>query len=247
MIDELNKRFEPILAEFLASPSIKRIVDGELTVAEYREMMRQTFHYTRENPQMQALATVYFRGRHRDMVAPFYKHAAEEIGHEYLALNDFVTLGGDPTNVPYENPLPATSGLIAYGFHHIYNLSHLGHLGYIYFLERLPVVSGPILMDQLKGSSIPENAMTFLRDHAEIDIEHTALMDKYFPVLVSDERDMDCIEYAMKTTAYLFNEMLAQCIEAAANPIDVGWNWEELNADRLTPPLKKAETKTAVA
>jgi len=246
MIEELDRRFQPILDSFMASAPIQRAMSGELTSAEYRSILKEIFHYTRENPQMQALATVYFRGNHRRLVAPFLKHAADEIGHEYLALNDFETLGGDPTNVPYENPLPATSALIAYGFYHIYNLSHLGHLGYIYFLEKLPVLSGEEIMKEMRSPDITEGSLTFLRDHSEIDIEHTKLMEQFLPVLVSDDRDFDCIEYSMKTTAYLFEAMLTQAITVANDQShSAGWNWEELNADNLVPPLHQKEAEVA--
>ncbi|MEM8772267.1 MAG: iron-containing redox enzyme family protein [Pseudomonadota bacterium] len=241
MISELNARFEPILIDFLSSPPVKSVTDKTMTVEEYRSILRQVFHHTRENPQLQALATVYFRGRDRDLVKLFFKHAASEIGHDQLALNDYVTLGGDPTNVPYENPLPSTSALLAFGFYQIYNLNPLGYLGYLYFLEAMPVQSGEGLMGNLRDIGIPDSAMTFLLDHTTIDVGHTKMMEKYVATLVKDEKDLDCIEYAMKTVAHLYSQMMAQAIADVHKPMAVGWNWEELNADRTSPQENQSQ------
>jgi pyrroloquinoline quinone (PQQ) biosynthesis protein C len=214
---------------------MRALRDGRMTVEEYRSILRQIFHHTRENPQLQALATVYFRGRQRDLVRSFYAHAASEIGHDQLALNDFVTLGGDGSMVPYENPLPATTALLAYGFYQIYNLNPIGYLGYLLFLEFTPTQAGGAMMQQLARNGVPPNAMTFLKDHTEIDVGHNRLMEKYIGGLVKSERDLDCIDYAMKTTGHLYAGMLAQAMDDARQNVDRGWNWEELAADDVTP------------
>lgn len=256
MMQELRARFQPTLEAFLASRPMAALDAGEMTIPQYRSILRQIFHHTRENPQLQALATVYFRGRQRDMVRPFFAHASSEVGHDQLALNDFATLGGDPTNVPYENPLPATSALLAYGFYQIYNLNHLGYLGYLFFLEFTPTQSGEGMMESLRAIGVKDNAMTFLRDHTEIDVGHNKLMEKYVARLVQHEAHLDAIIYSMKTTAHLYEQMLAQAVEYAEKSMDVGWNWEELNADGLAPDANgrlvaagpdRAETKPRTA
>ncbi|MEO1252732.1 MAG: iron-containing redox enzyme family protein [Pseudomonadota bacterium] len=249
MIGPLKDKFEPILTEFLQTRPVQAVLGGDMTVAQYRSIMRQVFHHTRENPQLQALATVYFRGRDRDMVRPFFKHAASEIGHDQLALNDFTTLGGDPTTVPYENPLPATTALLAYGFYQIYNLNPLGYLGYLFFLEFTPVQTGEGMMARLRDLGVPDNAMTFLRDHTEIDVGHTKLMEKYAATLIKDDRDVDCVAYAIKTTGHLYAEMMSSAMDAADKAIDTGWNWEELNADGVSSPdeLTRASTVASTA
>lgn len=243
MFQELEKRFEPVLTTFLASPAMKHLSDGKLTREEYRSYLKQVYFYVRENPQLQALATVYFRGRQRDLVKGFYQHATSEIGHEQLALNDFVTLGGDDKDTPYENPLPATTALTAFAFYQIYNLNPLGYLGYLYFLEFVPTRAGGLIAEQLANIGIPEGATTFLRDHMEIDVGHNRLMERYADALIRSDADLDCVEYAMKTTGYLYAEMIGAAIRDASVQEHTGWNWEELNADRAEP--KKATAKVA--
>lgn len=227
----LQEKFEPVLAEFLASRPMRKLSGGDLTPVEYRSVLREIFHHTRENPQLQALATVFFRGRQRDSIRSFYAHAASEIGHDQLALNDYVTLGGDAKDVPYQNPLPATTALLAYGFYQIYNLNPLGYLGYLYFLEFTGTSSGEGLMGSLRKIGVPDGALTFLRDHTEIDVGHNRLMQKYSEQLLNTDADIDCVVYAMKTTGYLYSQMIMQAIEDASRPMETGWNWQEIAAD----------------
>jgi pyrroloquinoline quinone (PQQ) biosynthesis protein C len=239
VFERLQTEFRPVLAEFLASEPMQRLTSARLTVAEYRSVLREIFHHTRENPQMQALATVYFKGRQRDAVRAFYAHAASEIGHDQLALNDFVTLGGDPELIPYQNPLPATTALLAYGFYQIYNLNPLGYLGYLFFLEFTGTAAGTGLMDSLRKIGVPDSAMSFLRDHTEIDVGHNRLMQKYCEQLLRSDEDVDCVLYAMKTTGYLYSRMIHQAIEDASSPMQTGWNWQEIAADSAEGLVRK--------
>ncbi len=239
MFSDLKQRFEPVLAEFMQSKSMISLARGELTPDEYRSVAKQIFHHTRENPQLQALATVYFRGRDRDMIKMFYNHATSEIGHDQLALNDYETLGGDPAMVPYENPLPATSAMLAYGFYQIYNQNPIGYLGYLFFLEFSGTGAGEGIMNALRNVGVADNAMTFLRDHTVIDVGHNRLMEKYAEQMIKSEADLDAVTYNMKTSAFLYAQMIDAAVADAHSSAFVGWNWEELNADGVTPPAHK--------
>ena len=234
---ELNARFAPILEAFLKTPVVASLLNKQMAVEEYREIMREIFHHTRENPQLQVLATVHFRGRERNLIKDFMKHAASEIGHDQLALCDYETLGGDGSVLPYENPLPATSGLLAYGFYQIYNLNHLGYLGYLFFLEFMPTTAGNSALDALQEIGVPASAMRFLKDHAEVDLGHNRMMKKYISSLVQTRADLDCIEYSMKSTAHLYAQMMTQAAQNAHSPFERGWNWEEMHADSVTPEM----------
>ena len=242
MFNVLERRFEPILAAFVESPAMRHLADGNMTLEEYRSYLKQVSYCVRENPQLQALATVYFRGRQRDAIKGFYQHAISEIGHDQLALNDFVDLGGDPALVPYKNPLPATTALTSFAFYQIYNLNPLGYLGYLYFLEFMPTKAGPVIAEQLAAIGIPQSATTFLRDHIEIDQAHNRLMKHYAEMLLKTDADVDAVEYAMKTTAYLYEAMIGEAIKDVHAPYETGWNWEELNADGLRPQDIEAAT-----
>lgn len=233
--DNLVDRFGPVLDEFLASDSMRRLAAGDVSVEEYRSYMKQVYYYVRENPQIQALGTVYFRGRQRYMVRNVLKHSISEVGHEQLALNDYVQLGGDPSKVPYKNPHPATIALTSYAYFQIYNQNPMGYLGYLFFLEFAPTQAGPKIGEQLLACGVPENALTWLREHVDLDQGHTKMMERYVETLLTSDADYDSVGYAMKTTGYLYGQMIDAAFADAKNAFETGWSWEELNADGKTP------------
>ena len=235
MIKRANDRFQDVLTDFVASEPMAELQSGKVGIEEYKSYLKQVYFYVRENPQIQAMSTAYFRGHQRSMVKSFFRHAASETGHEFLALNDFETLGGDATLVPYQNPLSATTALTSYAYYQIYNLNPLGVLGYIYFLEFLPTKAGDIVTGALKESGVGENALTYMREHMEVDIAHNRLMEKYIEELVVSDEELDTMTYAMKTTGYLYAQMIGASIEDARNPAQPTWNWVELKADGKTP------------
>ena len=234
-MDQIQEGFQPILETFMGCRTITLLMEGQITVEHYKSILRQIFHHTRENPQLQALSTVSFRGRQREVIQRFYRHATSEIGHDQLALNDFKTLGGDASSVPYENPLPATLALLGYGFYEVYNRNPLGYLGYLFFLEFTPTTAGNGVMDALRAAGIPDRAMTFLKDHTVIDIGHNRLMEGYVADLVRHDWQADIVVAAMHTTGNLYANMLDGAVAFANAPYDVGWNWGELQADGLKP------------
>ena len=129
----LDETFACAIDGFNDCAGMRRFWAGELNTAHYAALMREIYFHTRENPQIQALATVYFRGSQRTMVKPFLRHAISEVGHDQLALKDIKALGYDVTTIPTEQPLPATTAITAFPFYQITNLNPVGYLGYLPF------------------------------------------------------------------------------------------------------------------
>ncbi len=227
MFNEVLQAFQKPCADFMQSAAIRKLAEGQLTAAHYAQLMRQIFHQTRENPQLQALATVHFKGPQRAMVGPFYRHAVSEIGHDQLALNDFKACGGNAQMVPIENPHPATSALVSFAFHQIQFGNPVGYLGYLFFLEFLPTTQGEGLMQALKAAKVPDNAFTFLQDHITVDEGHNKAMEKYCAALVKNHKDLAAVTYALQATGYLYTQMVEAAINMADKPQDFGICHEE--------------------
>jgi hypothetical protein len=225
--DELRSAFLSVQADFLKSPGLRRLHEGNMSVEHYAGYLRQVFHHTRENPQIQALATVYFRGHQRASIKRFFKHASSEIGHDQLALEDLRRLGTDVESLPYQNPLPETAALIAFPFYQIHNLNPVGYLGYLYFLEFLPTGNGGALMDALERVGVPRNAMGFLHDHSTIDIGHNLMMEAYAETLITGVREFESVIYAMRVTGVLYASMVEAGFRSADQPVDYGLSPEE--------------------
>jgi hypothetical protein len=229
---QLSAAFGAVQASFLQSPGPRRLQTGSVGVAHYAAYLRQVFHHTRENPQIQALATVYFRGHQRAAIKRFFRHASAEIGHDQLALEDLKELGQAVEALPFQNPLPQTTALISFPFYQIHNLNPVGYLGYLYFLEFLPTGSGGALMDALAGAGVPRGAMRFLHDHSTIDVAHNRMMESYAETLITTERELQSTLYAMRVTGELYASMVEAAFASADRPVDYGLSPEECLSER---------------
>ncbi len=105
MFSKLQNVWQAVEQRFMTSPPIQRLRHGDLRLAHYASYLRETYFYTREDSQIQALCTAWFRGSDREMVKPFLQHAMSEIGHDQMALDDLRSLGFDTDAIPRENPL----------------------------------------------------------------------------------------------------------------------------------------------
>lgn len=235
--EQLTAAFRAVQSSFLNSAGLLRLREGRIGVDHYAAYLRQVFHHTRENPQIQALATVYFRGHQRAAIKRFFSHASAEIGHEQLALSDLKELEVEVDSLPYENPLPETTALIAFPFYQIYNLNPVGYLGYLYFLEFLPTGSGGALMDALAKAGVPPGAMRFLHDHSTIDVAHNRMMETYAQTLITTERELCSVIYAMRATGVLYAGMVEAALASADRPVDYGLSPEEC----ASAPLRAVE------
>lgn len=209
------------MAKVNEGPVFGRLRSGDFSIAHYKFMLRETYFNARENPQLQAFATAFFKGPQRKVIRQFYQHAISEIGHDQLALNDLEALG-EPTNtLPELRPLPATVAFTAYGFYQIQFLNPLGYLGYLFHLEFMPTMNGPLYMQQLAGLGVPEKAMSFLAEHATVDLAHNKLMERYLSDLIRSTSDLEEVIWAAKTSCAIHGRMLANAFEAAERGVSI--------------------------
>jgi len=222
--NDIHNGFAQAMLDFSDSRALTFLGSGKLTAAHYKSLLIEIFHYAREDPQLQALATVYFRGSDRGCVKMFFKHATSEIGHEAMALDDLRTLGVDVSLIPTSNPLPATTALTAYPFYQIQYRKAVGYLGYLYFLEHMPTKQGSVYAQVLSTIGVPREAMTFLMEHMTVDVSHNKLMEVYLEKLVRTRADADEVIYAMRVTGQLYAEMIAAAFARADHPVRFGVN-----------------------
>ena len=217
---QLQVAFQNVLEDFKKAPAMQRLNAEQFTVEHYKSYLRETYFYTRENPQLQALAYAYFRGNDGQLVRMFFQHAMYKIGHDDLALNDLVYLGGgEIEQIRNANPLPNTFALNALAFYQIYTQNPIGYLGYLYFLEYLPTTSsGQSYIQLLESLGIPKEAMTFIYEHVTVDVARNKLMDKYIDLIIQNQSDLDKIIYVVQATGKLYVDMLLAAFEAVEKP-----------------------------
>ena len=188
---------------------------GELTKEHYIAMLRQIFHQVREHPQALAMMSVRLRGDQRDMIGTILRHAVSEVGHDNLALKDMAVLGVNIEDISSERPLPSTSAILGFMYSLLNYDNPVSFLGYLFHLEFLPTHAGAGYMEALLKAGVPAEAMTFIQDHAKIDVAHNQLMEKYVGKMVQTEDDLESVIYAARTTAILYGRMHEEAIDRA--------------------------------
>jgi pyrroloquinoline quinone (PQQ) biosynthesis protein C len=208
-MEELEEVWRVEERRFMASPPVQRLVAGDVSLAHYAAYLRETYFYTREDPQIQALCTAWFRGGERELVRPFLQHAISEVGHDAMALADLATLGYATDAIPGEEALPTTIAMVAYPYFAIQHRSAVSYLGYLYFLEFLPTSRGGDIAAALARAGVPPQAMSFLAEHQTADVHHTRLMSIYARELIKTPQALAEVSYSLRVTGALFEAMLS--------------------------------------
>jgi pyrroloquinoline quinone (PQQ) biosynthesis protein C len=216
MIDTVLTEWKKSLTGLLAQPFFTRMREGRLTLEHYKALMREIYYNTRENPQSFGLMAWHLQGKKRDLCKGIYRHCSAEFGHHDLALDDLKTLGVDVTTIPAARALPTTEALIAFAVYQIEHANPLAYLGYVYHLEMLPATLGPELIKDFRRMGVPENAMTFLTEHAHADQGHTRWFEDYLKTAVESDDDLAAVIYGAKGTCRLHGVMLQGILDDVA-------------------------------
>lgn len=213
MLDRILNAWREEMNVINKKPWMQRLQSGDFQIKNYKGFLLETYHHAGLNPQIQAFATMFFKDNPREMIGMFYKHATSEIGHDLLALSDLAALGEDAEKLKKTRPLPATVAFNAFPIMQIQLVNPIAYLGYLFHLEFLPTQQGRGHMDRLKALGVPENALTFLEEHATVDIGHNRMMERYIKHFVTDDKTFDEVAYALRCSCHLHYAMLAGAFE----------------------------------
>jgi hypothetical protein len=227
MFDKIFQAWAQAAKEFDSSPWFLRFATGGLRLEHYKGFLLETYHHAGLNPQIQAYCTMFFSNNPRDMVTLFLRHATSEIGHDLLAAKDLTNLGIPEKNIYGSKPLPTTLALNALVTHMIQFKDPICYLGYLFHLEFLPTQNSHPYIEQLRSLGVKDDSLSFLLEHASVDIGHNEMMKKYINYFVKDEKTLDNVIYATQATCKMHRLMLEAAFE---------------NGERLFRPYERAKS-----
>jgi pyrroloquinoline quinone (PQQ) biosynthesis protein C len=210
----LDKKLKTSWEELFArSKLIKTIQAGGITKQLYAIYLMETYHYTLHNSRNQALVGV----RAMDIGIPYLKfcfeHAAEETGHEHMALHDLLALGLPKEALKIPPPLPMTETLIAY----LYWLSATGNplrrLGYSFWAESSYDFVMPLIDQVRKDLDLKPAQMTFFVAHSKIDEDHAEDVRRMIALNCKTDQDWEDVERALATSLHLMGNMMENVYE----------------------------------
>jgi pyrroloquinoline quinone (PQQ) biosynthesis protein C len=220
MIDRIRTEWEKSLTELLRGEFFMRLAGGTLTVAHYKILMREIYYNSRENPQSFALMAAYLKGNKRDLSPKIFRHCLAEYSHHDLALEDLRNLGVDVSEIPHRRPLPTTEAMVAFAVYQVQHSNPLGDLGYLYHLEMIPAGNGAGILKALRAMGVPDNALSFIDEHAKVDATHTKWLEGYLRESIESEEDIRAVIHGAQGTARLHGLMLQGILDAVEKSED---------------------------
>ena len=204
-LDQLVREYWGVLLD--RSPFINLIRQEKVDPRLYALYMVETYHYTKHNARNQALVGS-LRG-----VSPTYQkfcfdHAAEESGHEFMALKDVVSLGIQREDVEKTEPLVETEALMAYLYWASLTGNPKGRLGYSFWAESVYEHINEVL-EKIKGDlNLQPKQMTFFIAHSDIDAEHAEEVEHMLLMTCKTNEDWDAVEKVAMRSLFLTEKML---------------------------------------
>lgn len=175
----------------------------------------ETYHYTKHNGVNQALCVMRTPTTEKQLLRAQLRHAIEEIDHDFLALDDLEKLGVDREEVVRSRPEPETQAFSSLIYDLVLRERPIGRLGYSFWAEgALNQEQLPFIADRVRYHfDLPDDHMTFLVAHAELDKGHSAAAIKAIETHVKTEEDEEAVTYFGRVTLRMYYHFLEGVFE----------------------------------
>jgi pyrroloquinoline quinone (PQQ) biosynthesis protein C len=203
----LRARGEAIVLALDRHPIGGRLTAGTIAKPAYIVYLTQVVHQVRGSaPMLKAAGQRLARENRPEFAELFARKSREELGHDGWALDDLGALGVDRELVEAAEPSSAVnlySAWVRFCLDH----SPIAIFGLAYTLEWLGKERAGVAADRLVANcTIPNiaSAVSFLRGHADADIEHIAVLERALD-RVEDPDEANLIDFSAQQTgvAYL--------------------------------------------
>jgi pyrroloquinoline quinone (PQQ) biosynthesis protein C len=194
------------------------LLNGTVTMPLYKGYLRETYHFVRHTPRFLAAAASRFSTDLELVRKRFLHHAAEEFGHELLAVHDLEALGTPRAETLATEPLIATSALVAFHYYQAERGNPIGLLGTIYALEGLGQNAGPRAAKALASLGLPRAATTFITVHGELDVDHMEEAVKTIEQFVKTPEDERVVTYCARAAYELYALMFEAIFDRDGRP-----------------------------
>ncbi|MEI8594166.1 TenA family transcriptional regulator [Photobacterium sp. Hal280] len=195
------------------APIFTACQQGTIDTATYLAFLTQAYHHVKHTVPLLMACGSKLSEDYEWLRQAIGHYIEEEMGHQAWILNDIAACGGNPDPVR-DNQGPGKVGLpielmVSYLYHQIDRRNPMGLFGMVWVLEGTSVsIGGPIAQRIQQVLGLPDNAMTYLKSHSELDQSHIqtfeGLMNR-----INDPADQRAIIESANTVYSLYGQMLA--------------------------------------
>ncbi|MBI2608320.1 MAG: iron-containing redox enzyme family protein [Deltaproteobacteria bacterium] len=156
-----------------ADPCFKSLCDGTMPLNQYKEWLKETYHFTRNTPRFLSAAGSQVEDDKQFVRTRFFQHAVEENGHHLMALKDLRNLGVDEESVKKTYPCAGTTAIVSMHYYLAHYTNPIGIFGAVFCFEGLAFDLCDQWAKNLKAHhGLSNNCLTFIISHGHFDIEH---------------------------------------------------------------------------
>ncbi len=215
LIERLDATLDEGIARLTSSRFVEDIAAGRDVRAHYVNYIRQAYHYVRQTSSFTPLSARRMDAKHLALRQWILHHSAHEIGHALMALADLELPGHPIAQTEATEPLPGTWLWVNFFYYQVSVRPPFAAMGVLYFLEGMAARLAPIIGKQVAAALAPNEraAMSFLREHGELDVEHSEEGKDMLVRFCTDPADQDVVNDTIRLASYAKRAMLDQIVE----------------------------------
>ncbi|MBZ9540150.1 TenA family transcriptional regulator [Modicisalibacter tunisiensis] len=159
----------------LATPVIRRALEGRIDRVTYLAFLGQAYHHVRHTVPLMMACGARLPARQEWLRDALVEYIAEEHGHQHWILDDILAAGGDPQQVAAGRPAPATELMVRHVRDVIAHDNPVGFFGMVFVLEGTSTALATRAAGAIReGLGLPPEAFRYLDSHGELDVGHLA-------------------------------------------------------------------------
>lgn len=186
---------------------------GMIDHATYLAFLTQAYHHVKHTVPLLMACGSKLPENDEWLRQALGHYIEEEMGHQAWILNDIAACGGDPDPVRKNQGAGRASAaielMVSYLYHQIDRRNPMGLFGMVWVLEGTSVSIGGQIAQQIQQVlGLPDNAMTYLKSHSELDQSHIQTFESLMN-RIDDPADQRAIIESANMVYDLYGQMLA--------------------------------------
>jgi hypothetical protein len=212
----MGEYWQKMLSTPLATDIHRILASGDKKL--YSVWLCQVAHLTQHTSAHQALVGTRFKEISHQYMKFCYEHAAEEVGHEMMAVHDLKKIGFNVSSVAdLPAALSSTEKLTAYLYHVAQRAHPATRLGFSYWAEKCYPFIQSMASSAKSALGLENHQMSFFVSHSQIDEKHAQDVERVARMICKEAADWQAVETGMINTLDLAVDIFKEIHSVVSN------------------------------
>lgn len=199
----------------LSAPIIEQVFQHNFTLETYIVFLNQAYHHVRHTIPLLMAVGAKLSARQSWLMKTISKYIDEEIGHEQWILDDLEACGCDRKSFELGEAPFTSEVMVSYLYDFIARKNPVGIFGMVQVLEGTSSTLAPVVAEIVQSTlSLPDEAMTYLTTHGELDQDHIAFFENTMN-RIDDHEDRAAIIHVANAVYRLYGDVYRSLPTAA--------------------------------